>query len=424
MQHIRKLKKTPLFLQIFIGMLVGVLTGYIFMFLGWNSVVSDWIKPIGTIFIKLLKLIAVPMVFISLIKGIVSMKDLSKLSKMGASTIAVYILTTIFAVTLGLLTVSIVKPGKVFSNEKAEHYKSMYIDNITEKEQDADQLKENTVMDFVVNIVPDNIISAGADNSKMLQIIFIAALIGISMVIAGHKNISPLLAVVDSLDVVILKLVEIIMKFAPIGVWGLLAGLIVDFSGDKEMFSALGLYALTVILSLIFLLLIFYPTLIYFFTKIKIKDYLKGIFPVQLLAFSTSSSSATLPFTMEQVQTKLKVKEEVASFVLPLGATINMDGTSCYQSIAIIFIAQIFGIELTAAQMLSIVFLTVMASIGTPGIPGGSIVMTAMVMSSVGIPIEGLALIIGIDRPLDMLRTAVNVTGDSFVAAFINERNK
>ena len=155
-----------------------------------------------------------------------------------------------------------------------------------------------------------------------------------------------------------------------------------------------------------------------------IKDYLKGIFPVQLLAFSTSSSSATLPFTMEQVQTKLKVKEEVASFVLPLGATINMDGTSSYQSIAIIFIAQIFGIELTAAQMLSIVFLTVMASIGTPGIPGGSIVMTAMVMSSVGIPIEGLALIIGIDRPLDMLRTAVNVTGDSFVAAFINERNK
>ena len=227
--------------------------------------------------------------------------------------------------------------------------------------------------------------------------------------------------VVNSLDKIILQIVELIMEFAPIGVLALMAGLIVDFAGDSSMFAALGLYAATVIVALLTLIVLFYPVMLRLFTKRNIPEYMKNIFPIQLLAFSTSSSSATLPFTIEQSQKKLGISEEVSSFVLPLGATINMDGTSCYQVIAIFFIAQIFGIDLSAAQMLTIVMLTILASIGTPGVPGGSMVMTVMVMSSVGIPIEGLALIVGIDRPLDMLRTVVNVTGDTFVASVLDK---
>ena len=242
------------------------------------------------------------------------------------------------------------------------------------------------------------------------------------MVILGRKHTAVILPIVDSIDAIILKIVDLIMDFAPLGVMALMAGLIVDFSGDKDMFTALGMYSLTVILSLLILAYVFYPVMIKLFTKIGVKRYLKAIFPIQLVAFSTSSSAATLPFTMEQSQKELGISEEVSSFVLPVGSTINMDGTSCYQVIAIFFIAQIFGIDLTFAQILTVVFLTILASIGTPGIPGGSIVMTVMVLSTVGIPIEGLALIIGIDRPLDMLRTVVNVTGDTFVASVIDAK--
>ena len=278
-------------------------------------------------------------------------------------------------------------------------------------------------MDFIVDIVPENIILAGSNNSAMLQVIFVALLFGIAIVLLGEKETAAFMNVVNSLDKIILQIVELIMEFAPIGVLALMAGLIVDFSGDSSMFAALGLYAATVIAALLTLIVLFYPVMLRIFTKRNISEYLKNIFPIQLLAFSTSSSSATLPFTIEQSQKKLGISEEVSSFVLPLGATINMDGTSCYQVIAIFFIAQIFGIDLSAAQMLTIVMLTVLASIGTPGVPGGSMVMTVMVMSSVGIPIEGLALIVGIDRPLDMLRTVVNVTGDTFVASVLDKND-
>ncbi len=418
----RLLSKLPLYLKILLGMLVGVIVGYLFLLIGQGVFVTDWLKPWGTIFIKLLKLIAVPLVFISLIKGITGMKDIKKLSQIGLKTISIYILTTFIAVGFGLGMVTLIQPGNFFPREKAEQYKEQFFEKIDSNVDNAQKLKNSTVMDFVVDIVPENIFAAGSDNSKMLQIIFFAILVGVSLVILGHKHTAVILPIVDSVDAIILKIVDLIMDFAPFGVMALMAGLIVDFAGDKDMFTALGMYSLTVILSLIIIAYLFYPTMIKIFTKIGIKRYLKAVFPIQLLAFSTSSSSATLPFTMEQSQNELGISEEVSSFVLPVGSTINMDGTSCYQVIAIFFIAQIFGIDLTFAQILTIVFLTVLASIGTPGIPGGSIVMTVMVLSSVGIPIEGLALIIGIDRPLDMLRTVVNVTGDTFVASVIEAK--
>jgi len=405
-----------------LGMLAGVIVGYIFILLGFGQFVSQWIKPWGTIFIKLLKLIAVPLVFVSLIKGVTGMKDMKKLSKIGLKTLTIYIATTAFAVVFGLGMVNLVKPGNFFPREKADEYKSKFFDNVSSKTESAEKLKNTTFMDFVTDIVPENIFAAGSDNSKMLQIIFVALLVGVAIVVVGEKQTAVLLPIVDAIDVVILKIVDMIMMLAPFGVLALMAGLVVDFAGDKDMFAALGMYSLTVIVSLLVLAYVLYPVLIKLFTKTKIKDYLKAVFPIQLVAFSTSSSAATLPFTMEQSQKELGISEEVSSFVLPVGATINMDGTSCYQVIAVFFIAQIFGIDLSFAQIMTIVALTILASIGTPGVPGGSIVMTVMVLSSVGIPIEGLALILGLDRPLDMLRTVVNVTGDTFVASVMNER--
>lgn len=215
-------------------------------------------------------------------------------------------------------------------------------------------------------------------------------------------------------------MVDYIIRFAPWGVAALMAGLVTDFGGDASIFSALAVYALTVIGGMAVLIFVFYPSLIHFFTRIHIKDFIRAMYPVQLFAFSTSSSAATLPLTLETVERELKVSEEVSSFVLPVGTTINMDGTSCYQSIAILFIAQVLGIELSISQLLIIVAMTILSSIGTPAIPGGSYVILTMVLTSVGIPAEGLALILGIDRPLDMLRTAVNVTGDATVASMVD----
>ena len=402
-------------------MLLGIVIGYLFFTIGQASIISNWIQPWGTIFIRLLKLIAVPLVFLSLIKGVAGMKDIRKLSGLGFKTISIYIATTFIAVLLGLSMVNLVKPARMISSEQTVQYKEKF--NVDVQREQVEAIKHSKPMDFIVDIVPENIISAGGDNSAMLQVIFVALLFGIAIVLLGEKETAAFMNVVNSLDKIILQIVEMIMEFAPIGVLALMAGLIVDFSGDSSMFAALGLYAATVIIALLTLIIVFYPAMMRIFTKVKISEYLKNIFPIQLLAFSTSSSSATLPFTIEQSQKRLGISEEVSSFVLPVGATINMDGTSCYQVIAIFFIAQIFGIELSFAQMLTIVMLTVLASIGTPGVPGGSMVMTVMVMSSVGIPIEGLALIVGIDRPLDMLRTVVNVTGDTFVASVLDKNN-
>lgn len=418
-----KLGRIPLFAKILLGMVAGVIVGYMFYLSGYGAVVTDWIKPVGTIFIRLLKLVAIPLVFVSLVKGVAGMKDIARLSRLGTRTILVYLLTTVFAVLLGMGMVSMVRPGDAFPAGKTEQFRSEFNARVEASKAGAEQLKESTVMDFVVDIVPENVFLAVTDNSKMLQIIFVALLFGIGMVAVDSRLTAPLLPVIDAVNIIILKIVDFIMLFAPVGVFGLMAGLVVDFGGDREVFSALGLYALTVVVSLFLLAYVFYPVLIKIFTRTNVLHYLKSIFPIQLLAFSTSSSAATLPFTMEQMQKEMGTSEEVASFVLPVGTTINMDGTSCYQSIAILFIAQIFGIDLSLSQMLSIVFLTVMASIGTPGIPGGSVVMTVMVMSSVGIPLEGLALILGIDRPLDMLRTVVNVTGDTFVATLMDEKS-
>ncbi|NOY36107.1 MAG: dicarboxylate/amino acid:cation symporter [Chlorobi bacterium] len=412
-------KKLPLIWKILIGMVLGMVWGIVAVALGWDSFTIRWIKPWGTIFLNMLKLVAVPLIFVSLVSGIASITDISKLSRIGWKTIVLYILTTLFAITVGLVLVNIVKPGNTFPEEKKIEIQQKFSHSVTAKQKTAEEQMSRSPLQFVVDMVPENVVQAASDNSKMLQVIFFAIVFGIAIVLLPSKNVATVKSFIDGLNDIILKIIDFFMGFAPYGVFALLAALVVDFSGDIALFKALGLYFITVVAGLFLLILFFYPTLMALFAGVSPLKFLKAILPTQLVAFSTSSSAATLPVTKRQVENELYVQSEISNFVLPIGVTINMDGTSCYQAIAAIFIAEVFGIDLTFGQILIILLTALLASIGSPGVPGGSIVMLIIVLTSVGLPVEGLALILGVDRPLDMLRTAVNVTGDSTVASLV-----
>ena len=412
------MKKLALHWKIIIGMVLGVAFGLLASKMGWVSFTNDWIKPWGTIFVNLLKLIAVPLVFASLIKGVASLSDISRLSRIGGKTIAIYLTSTVIAVTIGLLLVNTVNPGADFDKESiaiSENTKS----GANKKIVDAANVKEEGPMQFVIDIVPTNIFSSASNNRNMLQVIFFAILFGISMVMLPNDKTHHVKGFFDGINDIILQIVDLIMLSAPYGVFALLAGLVVDFGASATLFIALGKYSLTVIAGLLLMILVVYPLILRLFTKVKYLDFFKGISPAQMLAFSTSSSAATLPVTMERCEDHLGVSEEVSSFVLPLGATINMDGTSLYQAVAAVFIAQAFGIELDLSQQLTIVLTATLASIGAAAVPGAGMVMLVIVLGAIDVPTEGLALIFGVDRILDMMRTVVNVTGDATVATVV-----
>ena len=412
------MKKLALHWKIIIGMVLGVVYGLIANQMGWVSFTNDWIKPWGTIFVNLLKLIAVPLVFASLIKGVASLSDISRLSRIGGKTIAIYLTSTVIAVTIGLLLVNTVNPGSDFDKESIEVTESTKL-GANKKIVDAANVKEDGPMQFVVDIVPTNIFSSASNNRNMLQVIFFAILFGIAMVMLPNDKTHHVKGFFDGINDIILQIVDLIMLSAPYGVFALLAGLVVDFGASATLFIALGKYSLTVIAGLLLMILVVYPLILRLFTKVKYLDFFKGISPAQMLAFSTSSSAATLPVTMERCEDHLGVSEEVSSFVLPLGATINMDGTSLYQAVAAVFIAQAFGIELDLSQQLTIVLTATLASIGAAAVPGAGMVMLVIVLGAIDVPTEGLALIFGVDRILDMMRTVVNVTGDATVATIV-----
>ncbi|MCD7963025.1 MAG: dicarboxylate/amino acid:cation symporter [Rikenellaceae bacterium] len=422
MSFIRKTFALPLYIQILLGMILGVVIGMLAIEINGEKLIRDWLQPFGRIFIRFLQLIAIPLVFISLTKGVLGLKNIHKFSAMGGRTIILYLFTTVFAVTIGLSMAYLIKPGNLVDKNEIIHIQKDYESIIESNKLAAEQITETGSLGFLEDIVPENIIGAMSDNSGMLQIIFFAVFFSLAALMLKEKKIKPVIDLFDSFNDIIFKMVDIIIRFSPIGVAALMAGLVIDFKGSTSLFSALGMYALTVTAALFILILIFYPLLIKIFTKIKPLRFLRAIYPVQLFAFTTSSSAATLPLTLETVERELNVSQETASFVIPVGATINMDGTSCYQTVATIFIAQVLGIDLTIYQILIIIATTVLSSIGTPAIPGGSFVILTMVLSSVGIPAEGLALILGIDRPLDMLRTAVNVTGDTAVCCIVDKK--
>ncbi|MCR5658356.1 MAG: dicarboxylate/amino acid:cation symporter [Bacteroidales bacterium] len=399
---------------------LGLGFGFLAIALHWENFISDWVTPWGTIFMRLLKLIAVPLVLVSLVMGVVNLRDIRNLSRIGLKTVLIYVCTTIIAVSIGLGMVSLIKPGKAFPKDKQTEFMERYQQTVTDREVQMQQVKDESPMQFLVDMVPENIFQALGNNSKMLQIIFFALLFGVALVVVGPSKVPSVVRFFQQLNLILLKIIDFIMAFAPIGVFALMAALIVDYAGDAGIFSALGLYALTVVLALAVIIVFVYPFIMRVFGKRTVKQFFKAAAPVQMLAFTTSSSAATLPLTLERTQKHLGVSEEVSSFVLPVGVTINMDGTSCYQAVAAVFLAQVLGLDLIFGQMLLILATATISSIGTPGIPGGSIVMLMIVLDSVGIPIEGLALILGIDRPLDMLRTMVNVTGDMTVSCVVD----
>lgn len=419
-----KKKKLALHWKILLGMLFGVIYGLIAANAEWISFTADYIKPFGTIFINLLKLIAMPLIFFSLISGIGNLKDISKLSKMGVKTIGFYIFTTVVAITIGLVLVNLIDPGAGFPQDDQEKYSQMYHDQVSQKQGDALNLESHGPLQFLEDLVPPNIIGAVSDNTNMLQLIFFSIFIGIAIIMVPEKETKVVMDFFNGMNAVILKFIDLIMEFAPIGVFALLATIIVDMQADVALFTALGMYGLTVLIGLLSMIFLFYPLLVQLLTHVKIPQFFKGISPAQMLAFSTSSSAATLPVTMECCEKNLNVRKEVTSFVLPIGATINMDGTSLYQAVAAVFIASAYGMDLDFGQQLTIVLTATLASIGSAAVPGAGIVMLVIVLTAIGVPTEGIALIFAVDRPLDMLRTTVNVTGDSTIASIINRFDK
>ncbi|MDG1038980.1 MAG: dicarboxylate/amino acid:cation symporter [Polaribacter sp.] len=418
------MKKLALHWKILIGMILGIVFGFLMNTIdGGKEVVTDWVKPFGTIFINLLKLIAVPLILASLIKGISDLKDISKIKTMGLRTMVIYMLTTVVAIVIGLGIVNIVKPGAGMSAETIEKIKSKYetSSGVVDKLAKASVQNESGPLQALVDIFPSNIFQA-LGNASMLQIIFFALFVGISLLLIPEKKAKPLMDFFDSLNEVVMKMVDLIMLFAPYAVFALLANVIIAFD-DTEILLKLLVYAICVIGGLL-LMISFYLILVSIYVKKSPLWFLKNISPAQLLAFSTSSSAATLPVTMERVEEHLGVDKEVSGFVLPVGATINMDGTSLYQAIAAVFIMQVIWPEgLTFSNQLIIVATALLASIGSAAVPSAGMVMLVIVLESIGFPEEllpiGLALIFAVDRPLDMMRTTVNVTGDATVSMII-----
>lgn len=418
------MKKIALHWKILIGMVLGILFGFLMNSLeGGKEFVTDWIKPLGTIFINLLKLIAVPLILASLIKGISDLKEISKIKKMGGRTISIYILTTVVAIVIGLSIVNTIQPGNGMSKQTIEKIKTKYesSEGVKDKMKKAQVTKDAGPLQPLVDIFPSNIFKALVQ-AKMLQVIFFALFVGICLLLIPENKAAPLVNFFDSLNEVVMKMVDLIMLTAPYAVFALLANVMIAFD-DTEILMKLLWYSLCVVLGL-FLMICFYLTLISVYTKKSPLWFLKQISPAQLLAFSTSSSAATLPVTMERVEEHIGVDKEVSGFVLPIGATINMDGTSLYQAVAAVFIMQVIWPEgLTFTNQLVIVGTALLASIGSAAVPSAGMVMLVIVLESVNFPSEllaiGLALIFAVDRPLDMCRTVVNVTGDATVSMMV-----
>lgn len=462
------MKNLPLHIKIIIGLVAGIIWAFISSYLGWNEFTINWIDPFGAIFIKLLKFIAVPLVLFSIIGGVSSLSDMSKLGRLGAKTLGLYLLTTVIAVGIGLVLVNLIKPG-TFTDEAQRvknrisyekwvqdtpgvpepkdgrhfltdpEYRSIVEEVTSTKELEAideknasvedkmaaaEKTKETSPLQFLVDIVPDNIVLAISDNGSMLQVIFFAIFFGITLALLPTDKSKPVIDFVNSVNEAFLKMVDLIMKIAPYFVFALLAGVIAKMADTPhevfEIFKGLGTYSITLVIGLFFMVFVFYPVILTLFVKkLSYKEFFKNISPAQFLAFSTSSSAATLPVTMECIEENMGVSKNISSFVLPIGATVNMDGTSLYQAVAVIFMAQLHMVDLTLGQQLTIVLTATLASIGSAAVPSAGLVMMIIVLQSVGLNPAWIAIIFPVDRILDMCRTVVNVTGDATVSTLI-----
>lgn len=459
------MKNLPLHVKIVIGLALGVIWAFVSSALGWNQFTITWIDPFGTIFIRLLKFIAVPLVLFSIISGVSGLSDVSKLGRLGGKTLGAYMITTVAAVGIGLLLVNLVKPGNFVEKDQRiqnriafelwlqdqqmglphdgesylnkPEYQHLITDaqkagQLSEKDQQevakrmesAQKQKESSPLTFIVEMVPENVMFSISNNGLMLQVIFFAIFFGITLVMVPEDKKKPVVDFINSVNEVFLKMVHIVMGAAPFFVFALLAGVIAKMANTPaevfEIFLGLGSYSLTLLAGLFFMVFVFYPLILKAFVpKLSYKEFFKNISPAQFLAFSTSSSAATLPVTMECVEDNMGVSNNIASFVLPVGATVNMDGTSLYQAVAVVFLAQLHMVDLTLAQQLTIVLTATLASIGAAATPSAGLVMMIIVLQSVGLNPAWVAIIFPVDRILDMCRTVVNVTGDATVSTLV-----
>ncbi|MBX9853270.1 MAG: dicarboxylate/amino acid:cation symporter [Cytophagaceae bacterium] len=418
-------KKIPLYIKILIGIVLGIIFGLLStQFSSLPAFTLNYIKPFGTIFINLLKLLAIPLIMSSLITGVASLRELKKLGSIGGKTILIFFCTAIIATTMAITLANIIKPGEGFSVETKEKLISKYA-SVAENAVGKAEATDTGPLRLLVDMVPQNFFSAASANENMLQIVFFSVIIGIAILKTPFDKALPVIKFFEGINEILLKLVSLIMQFAPIGVFALMASVLVEISGDNPAEIAVFLmrllkYSLTVLIALMVMLFVIYPAVFLLFSKIKYGQFFKGMRPALLLGFSTSSSNATLPVTMERVEKHLGVSPEITGFVLPFGTTVNMDGTAIYQSVAAVFVAQALGLDLSLSAMITIVFTATLAAVGAAGIPGAGMVTLISVFESVGVPsVIGVALIMAPDRILDMCRTVVNVAGDAVAAVVI-----
>ncbi|AZG72835.1 MULTISPECIES: dicarboxylate/amino acid:cation symporter [Shewanella] len=392
--------------KILLGMVLGIVFGLALRnFFPGSQFIQEYITDgflhvIGTIFISSLKMLVVPLVFISLVCGTCSLSDPSKLGRLGGKTISFYLFTTAIALTIAILAAVLIHPGNASLAGNVLEYSA----------KDAPSLSE-----VIINIVPTNPMQAMSEGN-MLQIILFAVVFGFAISHIGERG-TRVASFFNDLNDVIMRVVTLIMQLAPYGVFALMATL--SLTLGLETFGSVVKYFFLVVAVLFIQGLVVYPTLLKLFSGLSPLMFLRKIRDVQLFAFSTASSNATLPVTIETAEHRMGVDNKIASFTLPLGATLNMDGTAIMQGVATVFIAQVFGIELSIMDYATVVVTATLASIGTAGVPGVGLIMLAMVLNQVGLPVEGIALIIGVDRMLDMIRTAVNVTGDAVATVII-----
>lgn len=420
------MRNIALHIQILAGLFLGLLFALLSVSAGWPAIfTTHYIKPFGIIFLNSLKMVAIPLIFASLVVGVTSIKDVTKLSRIGGKTFILYTVTTILAVILGLGIANLFKPGQVISQHTRDHLMTLYAGEAAQHSATLEGHKQREPLQLLVDLVPENLVASMSNNVNLLQVVLAAILFGIALLKISPRKSKPVILFFEGLNDTIIEIIRLIMRLAPIGVFALVASLLVEVAGDSnpsevfEILYALLWYVGTTLFGLAFMTFIVYPVILRTFTKMNYWHFFKGMYPAQLVAFTTSSSSAALPVTMERVEKHLGISEEVSSFVLPLGATVNMDGTALYQGIAIVFIAQALGLELSIGAQLAIVVNVAISSIGVAGVPGGAMVTTTMLLQSIGIPAAGLALILAPDRILDMCRTATNITGDAMVAVIV-----
>jgi len=394
--------------KILIALVAGTLFGFAANHLGFAEFVTTWVRPVGTAFIKLISMVVVPLVFASLLVGTTGLKDIRSLGRIGIRTLTLYVSMTAIAVSIGLLFANIGRPGIGFSQDT----KQQLIDGAGRQTTSptAPALERPSVRDLLLNIIPANPVQSLAEG-EMLQIIFFAVLMGICLTLIPPERSKPVIHFFEGINEIFVKMVHVIMQVAPYGVFALIAAVVADFG--LGILVMLAKYCAVVLLGLLTYVLLVQSAMVKILARTSVIKFFRGIRPAQLVAFSSSSSSATLPVTIKCVTENLGVSPSISSFMLSLGASINMDGTALYQGVAAVFLAQFYGIDLNFGQQLTIVLTATLASLGTTGIPGAGVIMLAMVLRSIGVPLQGIGIIMGVDRVLDMCRTAVNVTGDA-----------